>query len=321
LASPHSRSVRGSVSAKAERGWGIRRPTADRAVWLINGRPLGEDALGDVRLGTSGWSYKEWEGPFYPKGEKKKLSYYSRFFDTVEIDSTFYAYPSKGMVLGAAKSTPEGFVFSAKLPKLITHQKELDVKKGARDDLFRFLHLMKPLMDGGKLGPLLIQLPPSFAYSGGFSRLGGFLDALPTDVPFAVEFRNRSWLGKGDVLDLLEGHNVAITTVDEPLLPPDLTTTADFAFVRWHGRGERPWYNYRYRDGELRGWSKKVKAVASKTKRVYGYFNNHFHGYAVEDSLKMMELLGSASAEQRRLLTRVTKRIDAGFTKEQATLV
>jgi uncharacterized protein YecE (DUF72 family) len=276
--------------------------------------------LGGVHLGTSGWSYREWEGPFYPKGEKKKLTFYSKFFDTVEIDSTFYAYPSKGMVLGAARSTPAGFVFSAKLPKLITHEKALDIQRGAKDDLFRFLHLMKPLADEGKLGPLLVQLPPSFTYSGGMKKLEEFLEVIPTDVLFAIEFRNKSWLGRADALDLLRRHNVAVTNVDEPLLPADTTTTADFAFVRWHGRGERPWYNYRYGQDELAGWGKKVEAIATKTKKVYGYFNNHFHGYAVEDSLKMMELLGSASAEQRKLLHKVTEKIDSGLGKNQATL-
>jgi uncharacterized protein YecE (DUF72 family) len=276
--------------------------------------------LGEVRLGTSGWSYKEWEGPFYPKGEKKKLTYYSRYFNTVEIDSTFYAYPSQGMILGATKNTPPDFVFSAKLPKLITHEKTLDLEKGVKEDLFRFLHLMKPLIDDAKLGPLLIQLPPSFAYSGGFRKLGGFLNVLPTDVLFAAEFRNKSWLGKADAVDLLRKHNVAITTVDEPLLPADTTTTADFAFVRWHGRGERPWYNYRYKQDELQGWSKKVEAIATKTKKVYGYFNNHFKGYAVENSLQMVELIGSATPAQRKMLGQATKRIDAGFKRDQTTL-
>jgi uncharacterized protein YecE (DUF72 family) len=277
--------------------------------------------LADVRLGTSGWSYKEWEGPFYPKGEKKKLSYYSKFFNTVEIDSTFYAYPSQGMVLGATKNTPPGFVFSAKLPKLITHEKTLDLDKGVKDDLYKFLHLMKPLIEESKLGPLLIQLPPSFSYSSGLAKLAGFLGALPTDVSFAAEFRNKSWLGKGDAVDLLRKHNVAMTIVDEPLLPPDTTTTADFAFLRWHGHGERPWYNYRYKEEELLGWTKKVEAVSSKTKKLYGYFNNHFRGYAVENSLQMMELLGSANAEQRKLQDQITKRIDQGFVKQQQTLV
>jgi uncharacterized protein YecE (DUF72 family) len=144
---------------------------------------------------------------------------------------------------------------------------------------------------------------------------------LPSDVSFAAEFRNKSWVGKGEAVELLRAHNVALTTVDEPLLPADTTTTADFAFVRWHGRGDKPWYNYRYRQDELREWKEKVEAIATKTKKVYGYFNNHFHGYAVENSLKMMELLGSANAQQRKLLAQVSKRIDAGFKKEQVTLI
>ncbi len=276
--------------------------------------------MAEVRLGTSGWSYKDWEGPFYPKGEKKKLTFYSRFFTTVEIDSTFYAYPAPGMILGATKSTPEGFTFSAKLPKLITHQKSLDIDKGVKDDLFRFLHLLRPLIDDGKLGPLLVQLPPSFAHGDGMRNLEGFLGCVPPDVAFAVEFRNRSWLGKDDALDLLKKYNVAVTTVDEPLLPPDTTTTADFAFLRWHGRGERPWYNYRYRQEELGGWTKKVAAVAAQTTRVYGYFNNHFKGYAVENSLQMMELLGAADRDQLKMLAQVSRRIEAGLSKDQETL-
>ncbi len=274
----------------------------------------------DVRLGTSGWSYTEWEGPFYPKGEKKKLSFYSRSFDTVEIDSSFYAYPSTGMVLGAAKSTPDGFVFSAKIPRQITHEKELDLSMGVKDDLYRFLHVMRPLAERAKLGPLLIQLPPGFSYARGAANLKRFLGVLPPDVMFAVEFRNKSWLDKGDAVDLLRSHNVALATVDEPLLPPDTTTTADFAFLRWHGRGSRPWYNYRYGADELSGWKEKVEAIATKAKRVYGYFNNHFHGFAVESSLRMMEVLGSATDEQRRLRAEVTRRIDASTRPRQATL-
>ena len=272
-----------------------------------------------VRLGTSGWSYKEWEGPFYPKGEKAKLGFYSKYFDTVEIDSTFYAYPSKGMILGALKNTPPGFEFAAKLPKLITHEKALDVDMGIREDLFKFLHLMKPLADEKKLGPLLIQLPPSFGYSER-GRLKSFLEILPTDFSFAIEFRNKSWLGRGDILDLLRTHNLAITTVDEPLLPPDTTTTADFAFVRWHGRGARPWYNYRYTQEELDPWKERVQAIARTTKKVYGYFNNHFHGFAVENSLQMMEELGSASRQQVALLAQVSKRIESSLKQDQATL-
>ncbi|MDA4121934.1 MAG: DUF72 domain-containing protein [Thaumarchaeota archaeon] len=248
---------------------------------------------------------------FYPKGEKAKLSYYARYFKTVEIDSTFYAFPRESMVSGAIRNTPPDFVFSAKLPKVITHEESLDLEKGARRDLTKFMLLMRPLEREGKLGALLIQLPPSFAYEGGLPRLRRFLGILPRDVRFAVEFRNRSWLGKGDVDDLLRSHNVARTLVDEPLLPPETAVTADFSFIRWHGHGKRLWYSYRYGDGELEAWVPRVKEVASKVKRVYGYANNHPFGHAVETAFKEMGMLGIANKEQETALARVTKAIDA----------
>jgi uncharacterized protein YecE (DUF72 family) len=267
------------------------------------------EKLSNVSLGTSGWSYKEWEGVLYPKGEKRKLTYYSRYFKTVEIDSTYYAYPAKAMVQGFASATPEGFVFSAKLPKLITHEKRLDVAKGVQQDLARFLHVMRPLEDAGKLGALLIQLPPSFSYERDLASLDGFLNVVPPDLRFAIEFRHPSWL-RPDTWDLLRKHNVANTIVDEPLLPPDLVVTADFSYIRWHGQGTRPWYNYRYSDRELEAWVPRVKEVAAKTKKVYGYHNNHPFGHAVESALKETELLGIASDEQRSLQARVTRAID-----------
>jgi len=280
--------------------------------------------LSEISIGTSGWSYKEWEGVFYPLKEKNKLTFYSRYFKTVEIDSTFYAYPKSGMVHGLARYTPDDFSFSAKIPKVITHDKKLEVRKGVENDLMKFLSLMKPLLEKRKMGPLLIQLPPSFTYGTGVERLKGFFGVLPTDLSFAVEFRNKSWL-RAETWELLRKNNVANTIVDEPLLPPDPVVTADFAFVRWHGHGERPWYNYRYSDEELEPWAKRLGEVASKTRKVYGYFNNHFHGFAVENSLEMLGLLGTATKEQESLLESVRARLagkeEAGPTLEgQATL-
>lgn len=280
------------------------------------GRP--DVDLSNVEIGTSGWSYKEWEGVLYPKGEKRKLTYYSRYFKTVEIDSTYYAYPAKEMVRGFASVTPDGFEFSAKLPKLITHDKRLDVTRGVKQDLMRFLHVMRPLEDAGKLGALLVQLPPSFSYERDLESLKGFLEMAPTDLRFAVEFRNLSWL-RPETWDLLRSHNVANTIVDEPLLPPDPVVTADFSFIRWHGQGARPWYNYRYSDGELEAWVPKVKEVAAKVKKVYGYHNNHPFGNAVESALKEMEMLGIASDEQKSLQARVTKAIDQRLGRETAS--
>jgi len=267
--------------------------------------------LTDLLIGTSGWSYNEWAGVFYPTPSTNKLSFYSRLYKTAEVDSSFYAFPSKGLVLGWARYTPDDFVFSVKLPQLLTHEKRLELSRGVEADLIRFLGLLKPLIATGKLGPVLVQLPPSFSYQSDFDRLKDFLAKAPEDVRFAVEFRHPSWL-REDVWSFLRERNVANVIVDEPLLPPDTITTADFAFIRWHGHGTRPWYNYRYSEKELDGWVPKVKEVAARVKQTFGYFNNHFRGFAVENSLRMMEKLEISNVQQREAAARATRFIDSG---------
>lgn len=271
--------------------------------------------MDELLIGTSGWSYKEWGGVFYPTSSTNKLSFYSSIYSTAEVDSSFYAYPSKGLVLGWARCTPDNFVFSLKLPQLLTHEKKLDLGKGVEADLVRFLSLLKPLISTGKLGPILIQLPPSYSYDDNFEKLKSFLNQTPEDVKFAVEFRHPSWL-RDDVWSFLRTKNVANVIVDEPLLPPDTIVTADFAFIRWHGHGSRPWYNYRYGDRELDVWVPKVKEVTARVKKTYGYFNNHFRGFAVENSLRMLEKLNMSSPRQQAARERATKFIETGGRTE-----
>ena len=114
-----------------------------------------------LRMGTCGWSYDEWVPVFYPSKETPKLSHYSKIFRTAEVDSTFYAYPNDRTVMGWSRNTPVDFRFSLKIPKVITHDKRLDVKKGVEEDLTGFLDILKPLTDLNKLAMLLLQLPPS----------------------------------------------------------------------------------------------------------------------------------------------------------------
>lgn len=234
------------------------------------------------------------------------LSHYVKYFGTAEINSTFYRYPSRGMVYGWLRSSPNNFVFAAKLPKIITHETKLDSEEHIENHLVRFLELMDPLRKASKLGPLLIQLPPSFSFNKNFSDFSKFLKLLPSEFRFAVEFRNLSWI-KEETWETLKKHNVAYTIVDEPLLPPDIHVTADFAYFRWHGRGKRPWYNYRYMREELEPWVPKVLEVKDKVNKVYGFFNNHFHGYAIENCVEILEMLGEANKEQIRIKDRVTK--------------
>jgi uncharacterized protein YecE (DUF72 family) len=259
----------------------------------------------NVFLGTSGWSYKEWEEVFYQKGEKRKLRAYSRVFKTVEIDSTFYRYPSKGTVMGWLRYSPSDFVFSAKLPKVITHDKKLGLKGDVKADLDAYLELMRPLQLGGKLACLLIQLPPKYAYNP--ENLESFFELLDPLFRYAVEFRNLWWM-RDETWSLLEKYKVAYVIVDEPLLPPEVHLTADFAYFRWHGRGESPWFDYRYSKDELEPWIPKVEEASGKVKKVVGYFNNHFHGYAPENCLYLIEKLGLLSEEQKRAKTKAASK-------------
>jgi uncharacterized protein YecE (DUF72 family) len=268
--------------------------------------------LDKLFLGTSGWSYKEWIGPFYSKEDKSMLRAYTKVFNTVEIDSTFYRYPSKGMVMGWTKYTPEGFIFTAKLPQLITHERKLDLSLGIEEDLQKFIELMEPLSLSGKLGCILIQLPPRFDYRP--QQMESFLKILPTHVKFAAEFRDHSWI-RQETWTLLERYKVAYTIVDEPLLPPEVHITSNIAYFRWHGRGDRPWYDYRYDPKQLEPWIPKVQHIVQKVEKVFGYFNNHYHGYAVENCLQVLEMLGIQTPQQ----TAAKDKIESYFKSQGRT--
>jgi len=251
--------------------------------------------LGDILLGTSGWFYKDWVGPVYEKEKESKLRTYCNIFKTVEIDSTFYRYPSKGTVMGWTRYSPGDFRFSAKLPKLITHEKMLSIEEEVKDDLYRFCELMRTLLLNGKLVCLLIQLPPKYEFD--LDHLESFLKILPSEFNFAIEFRNLSWM-RDETWKLLEEYKVAYAIVDEPLLPPEVHVTSNLAYFRWHGKGSRPWFNYRYEKEELKPWIPKIEKVAGKVDTVVGYFNNHYHGYAAENCLQVLEMLGALTEEQ-----------------------
>jgi uncharacterized protein YecE (DUF72 family) len=260
-------------------------------------------------VGTSGWSYKEWVGPFYEK-KTGMFSHYKKYFDTTEINSTFYSYPSEGMIMGLLRNAPPGFVFSAKLPKLITHDKWLNPDEDIENDTHRFLGLMRPLAE--HLGPILIQLRPKFNFEDHIGDLETYLDFIPKNYEWAIEFRHESWL-REETFDVLRKYNVAYAVVDEPLLPPEVHTTADFSYIRWHGHGERLWYDYNYSEEQLENWVPKVKDITSSVRRTYGYFNNHFNANAVKNAVEMLELLGQATPEQKIALEKI-----ANYREESA---
>jgi len=263
----------------------------------------------NIMLGTSGWSYKEWEGNFYKKGEKTKLRAYASVFNTVEIDSSFYRIPSKGTVMGWLRYSPSNFVFSAKLPKTVTHDRKLGLRGDFRSDLQAFFEVMRPLQLGGKLACLLVQLPPSYDFNP--RNLEAFFQVADPTFRYAVEFRHPSWM-REETWQLLKEHDAAYVIVDEPLLPPEVHLTSELAYFRWHGRGDKPWFNYRYSESELDPWVPKVQDVAKKVKRVVGYFNNHFHGYAPENCLYLVEKLGLLSKEHKQSSSATKKQTRLG---------
>jgi hypothetical protein len=138
-------------------------------------------------------------------------------------------------------------------------------------------------------------MPPGIKFD--IKLLEDFFKILPTEFRFATEFRDLSWI-REETYRLLEKYRIAYTIVDEPLLPPEVKVTTDIAYVRWHGKGKRPWYNYCYKKKELEPWIPKVKETAKKSEKIYGYFNNHFHGYAVKNCLETMEMLDILTPEQ-----------------------
>ena len=253
-----------------------------------------------IRLGTQGWNYDAWVGPFYPSGTRAAdyLGLYARAFGTVEVDSTFYAVPAERTVLGWAERTPPGFRFALKLPQAATHERRL---RGAGDVLDAFLDRARLL--GPKLGPVLVQLGPDFGPDE-LPALVRFLPLLPPDVKFAVEFRQRGWLTDG-VLALLADHGVALALSDGKWVPRRWALQlaerfaarppAPFAYVRWMGPN-RDLVDYSRiqvdRTRELAAWAAALGALAAGVPEVYGYVNNHFAGHSPQNVRDLQRLLG-----------------------------
>jgi len=259
-----------------------------------------------IRFGCAGWSYKEWIGPLYDP-DKSMLQQYSSIFDTVEIDSSFYKFPERGTILGMTRYTPRGYVFSAKMNKRFTHELRLKLGEDAQTELDSFCELFDAPLSQDKLACMLVQLPPSLRRNDGL--LEGFLASLPRRYKYAVEFRHPSWL-ESNTWTTLTRYNVAYCVVDEPLLPPEVHNTSDLGYIRWHGRGQGLWYDYRYTSSQLTDWLPRVREVRTNTKQTIGIFNNHFHGYAPENCIQMMEMLGLADEKHEATLKRIQDHID-----------
>jgi uncharacterized protein YecE (DUF72 family) len=238
-----------------------------------------------VRIGCSGWNYADWRERVYPKGlgTGRWLEHYATLFDTVEVNSTFYRLASVDAAARWVEQTPPGFVFAAKASRYLTHVKRLtDTDRGVG----RFYEGIQPLLDAGKLGPIVWQLPGNFHRED--ERLAHALDRLPPGL-HCFEFRHESWF-TGDVYELLRSHGVALVIGDHPERAfQSYEMTADWTFVRFHhgrrGRGGN------YSDRELEEWAERIGAWRDRVE-VFAYFNNDWRGYAVQNGVKLRKLLG-----------------------------
>ena len=268
-----------------------------------------------IRLGTAGWKYEDWVGSFYPS-KKHQFVYFSKIFNTAEINSTFYNFPSRKVVAAWIRA-PDDFIFTAKVPQEVTHKLRLDVSKGADQRMQDYLQLMAPLRDARRLGPLLIQLPPSFDFEQ-VDVLDAFLQTLHGEWEFVVEFRHLSWM-QDVTFDLLRRYQIAYCIVDEPLLPSRVEVTAPFSYIRWHGHGKNLWYYYLYNQEELEAWVPKVQEIVKQTpKDVYGYFNNHWHGFAARNCVELMELLGMPHRMPKHVRDRVNRVTDQRIQRKKS---
>ncbi len=239
-----------------------------------------------IRIGTSGWVYKHWQGIFYPEdlSQKQWFAYYARYFDTVEINSTFYHLQNASVFGHWRQQAPDGFLYSLKASRIITHNQRLE---GCQDTLETFLSHASLL--GEALGPVLFQLPPGFSLD--LRRLESFLALLPEGFSYAMEFRNPTWL-REEVIALLERFGVALCIHDMPPLHVPMCITAKFVYLRFHGdvnhAGDYP-------PETLAVWAERMQAWQRQGLAVYAYFNNDAGGMAVRNALTLKQLLGQGS--------------------------
>lgn len=237
-----------------------------------------------VHVGTSGWHYPHWRGPFYPKHlrNREMLGFYSQRLATVELNNSFYRLPAKEAFRLWKEETPPDFLFAVKASRYITHMKKL---KDPGRSLAKFLLHTEEL--GSKLGPLLFQLPPHWGRDAG--RLRDFLQALPKDLRCAFEFRDPSWFHQ-EIYRLLEKHNTAFCVFDLAGQESPRLLTTDFAYLRLHGPSE---YKYagRYTRSQLRAWLRAAQDwLAQGAREVFIYFDNDQAGYAALNALELQEM-------------------------------
>jgi uncharacterized protein YecE (DUF72 family) len=237
-----------------------------------------------VLIGTSGWHYPSWRGPFFPAGLtlKDQLQYYASQFATTELNGVFYRTPSCEAVRSWKEQTGQDFVFAWKASKFITHWKRLS------DKSVNSLALLESRLAllGEKAGPVLFQLPPQFEANA--DRLASFLKLLPQGRRYSFEFRHPSWYAAG-VLRMLAKANISLCLSDHHDAPAPWKRTADFVYVRGHGPGGR--YRGHYCQATLQAWAKRIRSWKRQGCDVFVYFDNDQKSAAPADAAKLAQLL------------------------------
>jgi uncharacterized protein YecE (DUF72 family) len=250
-------------------------------------RLSGPNGPPSLYIGTSGWHYDHWRGPFYPETLPKRewLAFYSERFRCVEINNTFYSFPSEATVAAWAERTPGDFVFALKASQYITHRKKL---KDSAEAVARFTERAERF--GSKLGPVLFQLPPRWRCNP--QRLDAFLRALPPGFRYVMEFRDPSWHTR-EVTDLLAEHNVGFCVFEIEGFRSPRWSTSDLAYVRLHG--PRLAYTGSYDRQALEGWARQVRSWRASDHDVFIFFDNDDQGFAVDNALSLLELTRDGS--------------------------
>jgi uncharacterized protein YecE (DUF72 family) len=310
--------IRGEVSSAAERWDKAQVPLArvasgraeiDASVGASLSLHSRITVGGQLRIGTQGWNYAAWVGPFYPEGTRPQdmLTRYAEAFATVEVDSTFYATPPSRTVERWGWRVPAGFTFSLKLPSEITHQLRL-VNAEAETALF----LERARLLGDRLAVILVQLGPDF-HPDEFGALASFVARLPADLRFAVELRNARWMRpevRWDLLGMLAEAGVALALSDgrwiprEVLLELALRPTAGFHYLRWMGPNRDLTDFSRLqvdREEEIGAWSAVLRAAGELPLDIFGYVNNHFAGHAPASARELQRRLGQHAVDPREI--------------------
>jgi uncharacterized protein YecE (DUF72 family) len=257
-----------------------------------------------IYVGTSGFKFADWKGPFYPETVKEKdwLSYYARRFNCLEINSSFYRLNNPATYRNMANKVPEGFEFTVKAYRTLTHESETDHAA----DFETFIASLEPLRELNKFGCVLAQFPTRFHNTPENRDYLAQFQQRFRELPLVVEFRSREWLDD-EVLGFLREHQLGFCSVDEPqfrtLMPPVAIATSPVGYVRFHGRNYQTWwrqsegkdrYDYHYSEEELKEWVPKIEALAAETKKAYVFMNNCFVGQAAMNALDMQRLLEEA---------------------------